>query len=93
VRRSLPIVLHPRARVGVLFDQPHVTAAAQEGWQAHHTEHSDGVAATDRIEFVGGSFFDGECVHAQRRVSGLHAARVLAPRSRRCTYQPRVSPT
>jgi len=46
-------------RAGVLFDQPHVTEAAEKGWQVHHEKHSSGVAPLERIEFVGGSFFDG----------------------------------
>jgi hypothetical protein len=44
---------------GLLFDQPHVTKSAKEGWAAHHAGRAWGAVPMERVEFLGGSFFDG----------------------------------
>jgi hypothetical protein len=51
---------HLEPRTGVLFDQPHVATAAEEGWAARHSHYPGGAVPAERVDFVGGSFFDGE---------------------------------
>ncbi|KIZ04824.1 Chavicol O-methyltransferase [Monoraphidium neglectum] len=51
------LVHNPKAH-GVLFDQPHVATAAEEGWAARHSHYPGGAVPAERVDFVGGSFFD-----------------------------------
>ena len=65
---------------------------AEAGWEKHHASHPYGVADPSRVEFVGGSFFDGGDGEQEETASSSNCqSRKEGKGSRRCAKGAAVS--